>query len=1225
MFQNSTKSQWSIGLLAMLYMAGAGAVDISPIPLYQGLQVKPNIMMIIDDSGSMDSEVLFPNNDGALWWNTTDTSFVGKNANDAAAEGVLNYNNAGAANATWKKYVYLFPNGTETGNRFYSDSTHDHYAIPPIAPYAFARSFDYNGMYYNTNETYTPWISNGGYTFGNASTTAAPSDPTRGTGKLNLTEDIENANNNRVFRMHTGMVIPEDTYYRDTDNVWKSAASDITLPELRNVPIRYYPATFYSKVSTGDYSVKNASGTTIDGSCATPVASHYLDFMRRPGGFTSAAADALSPDGYCLKRYEIKTGNTFPSGRTYADEMQNFANWFSYYRKRHIALRGGAGKAFDGLSFLRAGGFRINDRHLKGMWDFDTQGSELYKFLYEAVGNGGTPNREALDYAGQQYNTNTGVITHSCQQNFALLFTDGFSNQWTGSGVANADGAEGSPYADSYSNTMADIGMYYYNTILRSALNANNVPVPPACKIASPPAWLDCNEDLHMVTFGITLGAQGNLFGVTHDEVQDAYVSPAPVWASPTIDRNPVQVDDLYHAAVNSRGEMLNAKTATELQAALRTALESILGRGPSSAAALASNSTRLDTNSAVYQARFNSEDWSGQLVAFAINADGSLGSELWNTNSSGKIPAHGSRKIYSFIGTDKVEFKWSELSSPQRTALGALSITENVLNWIRGDQSKEEPSGTLRKRSRLLGDIINSDPVFVGAPIDFGYQALTGYGEFLSAKKDRTKMLYVGANDGMLHAFKADDGTEKFAYIPKAVLPKLVNLTRPAYDHEYFVDGSFYVGDAYIDTGDGVKWRTILIGTTGAGARSVFALDVTNPDSFDETKVLWEYTYQDNSKLGYTIGRPTIGRMPDGTWVVALGNGYDNGSGECSSLFVIKLADGAAYPDSPISTDVCGSNGLATPVLLPTADRLSLVAAYAGDLSGNLWKFDLTDMTVAFEGDPLFRARNDADEVQPITAMPAIGKHPNGGYIIIFGTGQYFLKGDHRASGPVQSLYGIWDESVLDGSAWDEGSIVSPTDRTPAIDYPLQEQTIIGTTTASGNNWRVVSKNPIDWTDQRGWYLDLPTAGERITDKVILNASRAIFATRIPLESVDPCIPATGTGWIMAVDMETGGRPDEIVFDTNGDREFDDSDKVTVDGQQVNSSGFQSKVGMPRLPTLMSSDGITDLITSGTDGLKSTGDPDSTCIGVDGKPCKPGGIDDPSGPFGRQSWRQLR
>jgi len=761
--------------------------------------------------------------------------------------------------------------------------------------------------------------------------------------------------------------------------------------------------------------------------------------------------------------------------------------------------------------------------------------------------------------------------------------------------------------------------MYYYNTVLRSALDANNVPVPPACKISSPApsAWLDCNTHLHMVTFGITLGAQGNLFGVTHDEVQDAYVAPTPIWASPTIDRNPVQVDDLYHAAVNSRGEMLNAKTATELQAALRTALESILGRGPSSAAALASNSTRLDTDSAVYQARFNSEDWSGQLVAFKINANGSLGNELWNTNTSGKIPVHGSRKIYSLIGTDKVDFKWSALGSDQKTALGVLGITEDVLDWIRGDQSEEEPAGSLRKRSRLLGDIINSDPVFVGAPLDLGYQALTGYSEFLSAKKDRTKMLYVGANDGMLHAFKADDGTEKFAYIPKAVLPNLVNLTKPEYKHQYFVDGSFYVGDAYINTGDGEKWRTILIGTTGAGARSVFALDVTDPDNFDKTKILWEYTYKDDSKLGYTIGRPTIGRMPNGTWVVALGNGYDNNSGECSSLFVIKLADGKQYLGSPISTDHCGSNGLATPALLPNTDRLSLVAAYAGDLSGNLWKFDLTNMTVAFGGDPLFEARNKADEVQPITAMPAIGKHPEKGYLILFGTGQYFLKGDHKASGPVQSLYGIWDNSILDKDNWDEGSIVSPTDRIPAANYPLQEQTIIATTTTSGNDWRVVSKEPIDWGKQRGWYLDLPTPGERITDKVILNAGRAIFTTRIPIESEDPCIPATGTGWVMAVDMVTGGRPDEIVFDTNGDRTFDDSDKVTVtvDGkqQQLDTSGFQPTVGMPRLPTVMPGDGkIIDLITSGTDGLKSTRD--------DG-----GGVKDLDGLMGRQSWRQLR
>jgi type IV pilus assembly protein PilY1 len=195
----------------------ASAGVISQIPLHSGIQVEPNILFIVDDSGSMDSEVLFPSNDGALWWNTSDKSFVGRDRDDGSASGVLNYNSIGSADATWKKYVYLFPNGTDHGARVYADSTHDHYAIPPIAPYAFARSADYNGMYYDYRETYEPWPSSGTDTFPGADSTAAPSDPARGSGTLDLTTDLTVDAENWTFRLQPGMVLPAGTEYDDGD------------------------------------------------------------------------------------------------------------------------------------------------------------------------------------------------------------------------------------------------------------------------------------------------------------------------------------------------------------------------------------------------------------------------------------------------------------------------------------------------------------------------------------------------------------------------------------------------------------------------------------------------------------------------------------------------------------------------------------------------------------------------------------------------------------------------------------------------------------------------------------------------------------------------------------------------------------------------------------------------------------------------------------------------
>ncbi|MFZ2405731.1 MAG: PilC/PilY family type IV pilus protein, partial [Methylobacter sp.] len=940
----------AVALMA-LAISGLALAEISNQPLYLSSNVDPNIMLIIDDSGSMDSEVLLPTNDGALWWHIDDQSFVGRNAIDVTTSGgVLNYNKTGSANSTWKKYVYLFPNGTATGSRIYSDGDNDHYAIPPIGPFAYLRSSDYNGVYYNPLETYAPWVSSGSYAFSNANPSSARSDPARGTGTLNLIIDCNDSSDNWKFRVHAGMVIPKGTKYNGS-----TLSADKKIDATASSSVEYYPATYYLKTLTGTYSVG-----TLTGSCSSPDSSHYIEYVKGPSTFVSSDADALAPDGRCLKRYEIKSGNTFPSGRDYDQEKQNFANWFTYYRKRHLSLRGGAGKSFEDIKDVRVGGFTINDidtwpNDLHGMWDIDTNRADFYSFLYTAVGSGGTPNRQALKYAGRQFNENANVITQKCQLNFALLCTDGFATLWTGAGVDNADGGMGSPYEDSYGNTLADIAMYYYGTRLRStgtttALASGWVPTPSACGKTGTPAWVDCNDDLHMVTFGVTLGAEGNIFGKTRFDVDDAYVTPTPAWADPNLERSPDQVDDLYHATINARGEMFSAKNPAELQESLSDALSQMIGRQVSTAASIATNTTRLGTDTMIYQAKFNSDDWSGQLVAYKVNADGTVGDVAWDSDDADQIPSHASRHIYTWKGssgtTDPVglEFtagNWDYLPSDQQTALFQTDETADDgkarINWIRGDDSVKLTDNTsLRSRAKLLGDIVNSDPAFVGKSY-FRYDRLPDgvYGQstylaFQAGTSSRRKMLYLGANDGMLHGFDAETGVEQFAYIPKGVFSNLASLTDPGYSHSYFVDGSPYVGDAYIDN----QWKTVLVGSTGAGGRSVFALDVTymnlngeiyEPVSnyFGAAKVLWEFTDAD---LGYPIGQPVVGRMPTGQWVAIFGNGYDSDN-HGAFLFIVDLATGESLAkiEAPMTDAeaVAGArNGLATPALIANSNR---------------------------------------------------------------------------------------------------------------------------------------------------------------------------------------------------------------------------------------------------------------------------------------------------------------
>lgn len=1227
----------AIGLaIATLFHLGATHANssIAQAPLFLGGQVKPNIMMIVDNSGSMDSEILLPSNDGALWWNTTAQSFVGLGKKDTSAPGAPNYNEAGNANGTWKKFVYLFPNGTGTGGRIYGDATNDHFAVPPLPQFGWLRSAAYNGTYYDPARVYMPWVNDGTNAFVNATPSSAKSDPVSGTGTLNLTQNLASSSTNWVFRVHAGMVIPKGTRYINGTANWTTAANDVAVTADGLIGVEYYPATYYTIQSDGTYTTANTSGSC---SGATPNPAHYLDFAAAPGSFVgSTGVDALGPDGRCLKRNAITDASSA--------EMQNFANWFQYHRKRHLTLRGSIGVAFRDQGGFRIGGFPINNRSLQGMWDIDnaTQRNSFLAWVNGLSGNsGGTPNRQALNYAGQQFDGNTNVIQYSCQRNYALLFTDGFAENDTSSGVGNADGGKGAPYEDSHSNTMADIAMRYYATPLRSGLNNGTVPVSPDCAKPNPPAWLNCNKNLHMATFGITLGASGDLFGqtfsagtsseFTYRSVKDAYAWP-PQWENPTAVRSRVQVDDLYHAAVNGRGEMFNARNAAELSDGLRLALGAILEDSGGTGAAISTNSTRLDTDTNIFQAKFDpSNGWTGSLIAFRINPDGTVGNQVWE--ASQVMPAPDSRKIFTRVAGTGAEFLWDSLDTTQKSSLGADEAAQkSVLNYLRGsDANHLRNNGTLRNRAKALGDIVNSDPFYVFQQ-NFGFDRLPegtpgrdSYAQFRQDNEDavttsRPPMLYVGANDGMLHAFRADTGVEQFAYVPSSFFAggKLAKLADPAYTHAYYVDGPSYAGHAFIRKPGETNptWKTILLGTTGAGGRTVFALNVTDPTNFQSSDVLWEINGGDTGfeDLGFTIGQAKIAYLANGKWVAIFGNGYGASSYQ-STLYVVDLETGALIRTiNPITGTATEPGGLSTPALLDlNADRI-VDRAYAGDLRGNVWRFNLETATTsnwvtAFSGAPLFRARYTSGTstiLQPITAPVEIGAHPDGGYMVYFGTGKYFDVGDNiiGTSPQLQSFYGVWDNGAAVG------------DRT-SNKFKLVQQSILAESSVNGFDWRVVSEQKVNYGTgtgggREGWFLDLkqPSGaliGERVISRALLRRGRVVFATMIP--SSDPC-KAGGDSWIMEMDALSGARLTYSVFDVNNDRLFDEKDYITHGQSKVPTSGRKTTEGIIKTPAVISAGGIEYKFAGGSAG------------GVERIVEKGGGA---AGDYPRKSWKELR
>ena len=449
--------------------------------------------------------------------------------------------------------------------------------------------------------------------------------------------------------------------------------------------------------------------------------------------------------------------------------------------------------------------------------------------------------------------------------------------------------------------------------------------------------------------------------------------------------------------------------------------------------------------------------------------------------------------------------------------------------------------------------------------------------------------MIYVGANDGMLHGFDAVTGVERFAYVPSTLIGELNQLPAPGYRHRYFVDGYLFAGDAYITRGGAPRWATVLVGTTGAGGKTVFALDVTDPHSFDENDVLWEFTDPD---LGYTIGQPTIARMRDGTWVAVFGNGYGSDNNR-AVLFIVDLQTGALL--KKIDTGVgsgANPNGLSTPALLADGTR-TIQAIYAGDLRGNLWKFDVSSTSssawgVAYSGTPLFTATSDSGVRQPITAPLEIGRHPQGGYMIYFGTGKYFSPTDNLVppDPEIQSFYAVWDRT--------SGSVGPVSGGRSAL--RKQEIFYEGQPENSAFEVRVTTANEVDWTTQRGWYLDLVSPvhgaqGERVVASPILRGGRIIFPTLIP--SANPC-EFGGTSWLMELEAVTGARLELPPLDITEDGEIDDEDRVVItgpNGEQIvyNVSGVRSREGIIRFPAIVRAGENEFKLASGTSGNVET------------------------------------
>jgi type IV pilus assembly protein PilY1 len=842
-----------------------------------------------------------------------------------------------------------------------------------------------------------------------------------------------------------------------------------TLTAITTVPagascrasIPYFPATFWQR--TVCPATEPGCVPAPDCTVVSPTADPSTACVNAPDGVGK------------LRRYEIKTGTTFTSGRSVTAEMQNFANWFTYYRKRKLMLAGSMGRVLEDMTGVRMGVVPFSTAPTVTMYDADATSAALNRrnvagqFYLNAMSPLGTPTHATMKHIGEQYNTNTSIIQYACQRNNSFIVTDGFANSHstTAPTYSASTWGSGPPFTTTAANSLADLALAYYTLTPRSDLAVGKVPSGDP-KRYNP----DLNTNLHVNTYGITLGARGSLYptAVKPFEV-DVFATP-PTWPTPVAD-DPTMIDDLFHATVNGRGRMYLANDVDSLVLSIRDAFADLLSQegATGSIAVSAVNLDRGDTQA--YLGSYNPSGWVGDLTANPIDITTGAVSASKNWSAATQLAARDwtTRLIFTSNASGGMDFSVANVGATVNPAPASYTHTQ-VVEYLRGNRTGE--GTTFRTRKALLGAVVNAEPVL--------------------AREEG--MVYLASGDGMLHAFNTTNGKEEWAYAPPDSLAAIGQSVERDWVYRTLLDAT----PRYARLSGGSK---ILVGGLGAAGRSYYALNVSSPKSLSTSsaaaQVLWTFpTASDSANralMGYTIGRPVITKTADGD-VVLVTSGVDNGStiGDGKGrLWVLNASTGAVIKTFRTTIgSTAAEAGLSHVAAFKEPDG-TVRYAFGGDLLGNVWRFDLNATGGGeINADLLTTLTDSLGNAQPITATPELSTI-SGKRVVMIGTGRLLDISDFGSSG-VQSFYAIVDGTTL---------------TTPRTSLVRQFYTRGGSPE--------LSANAVDWSSSRGWFFDLP-AGEQANTDPIVTYGAVAFVTN--MHGSTDC---SQSSYLYLVDVTTG------------------------------------------------------------------------------------------------------
>jgi len=1097
------------------------------------------------------------------------------------------------------------------------------------------RSPDVNGLYYNPAVTYKPWLKSK---------------------DLSKTPAVEDRYSNATFnQVLFNPDVPANTL-RDAKTPPNYA--DLSLVETARTAVwcNNPPAI------SGDKLTCTSSSKPFN-----PGLYYRLDGTAAGCPIVNGAPNPN--DARCYTKYDINSGGPFPnystrtdctkgaSTCTQAQEQQNFANWFVYYRARLLMAQAALPETFLQLkdNKMRTGWATIHQASSKidgidtsnvvsGVRTMNTtRKQQLVEWIRafksdntvkdstpDPVLHSKTPLLTAMAGVGDYFSRTDGhgpwandpdigdsspTAALSCRRSFNILITDGYYTDGildtqhnidtrprtyvSGSGVliGNDDGTKANtaitgpnnqsftysaplPYADKMSGTLADVAMHYWVNDLFPDM-PNNVPAGRDVITQDPAFWQ------HLVQFAIGLGVTGNIAAdtqqATNAQLKLVASGTKGWWDSTDVANNNAPVssndhlaDDLLHATVNSRGQYFKVSNPVALTTALTTALSRANRQTGLKQAGLALQSINTGGTNVKYVPEYTTVSWTGDVKAYDADASGNFSTKYaWSANE--QLPAPADRNIATWNGSKGASFNWDGATGIGAANQALIQLPSGatgpkLIDYIRGDTSNEDNGvsmGLFRQRDSLIADIVDSTPTLLQGNVNLRYDLLaTGtpgqstYNDFVARKSARPPLLVAGDNGGVLHFFADYDATastpnksknrgqEVFAYVPQAALSGLGNFASRDYGtdsnpHHFAVDGPLTESDAYFNE----DWQNVLIGTMGAGGRAIFALNVTSgiptaktpPPTLGPDSVIWERSNVDDADFGYMVGDAQVGVLPNGHWTVFVGNGPYSDKGH-AVLMLIDLSTGVITKvDASAQAD--SGNGLGAVQLVKNSNQ-QVVTIYAGDLKGNLWRFDVnpsdpnSSISVGLGGQPLFAGSS----AQPITAAPAVVSHPKGGNMVVFGTGKLFDDTDPSDT-TTQTLYGVWDAPTGTPSGLATSKITRGN---------LIEQKIITTpvTTNSANQaFFDIQFSNVDYKANNGWFMDLTLhAGQRLIYPITAIRDFVLINTVAPATPSDApsCEATNGIGYLFLLPAVMDGRYAKTqVWDTNGDGVVDKNDVV--------------------------------------------------------------------------------